>query len=244
MLQLFSWRSLQTPLKQRSCYFPMIDPKAFHWGCDQIFTNTDSIWWKEALKHMEKTCSALLPISLRVPDVVQLCTWSFSRFIFWKDWWSSNLSSCFPWFLRYLTGNRLKTLEVGVFSGLTTLDTLWVICCWNGHGKHFVHFHSSLVSFKVFKSNKSKKARKKTQLPQYGHGSLLVSIITCRHFVLPILLSRASDKFTSFAFQNLSDDFWVRAYRFDFASRGRPRVWSMSAVGFLTFIFRGFGRAV
>ena len=40
----------------------------------------------------------------------------------------------------------------------------------------------------------------------------------------------------------LFDDFWVRAYRFDFAPRRRSRALSMWTVDFLAFNFRHFGR--
>ena len=40
----------------------------------------------------------------------------------------------------------------------------------------------------------------------------------------------------------LFDDFWVRAYRFDFAPRRWPRARSMETVDFLAFNFRQFGR--
>ena len=40
----------------------------------------------------------------------------------------------------------------------------------------------------------------------------------------------------------LFDDFWVRAYRFDFAPRRRPRARSTKTVDFLAFNFRNFGR--
>ena len=40
----------------------------------------------------------------------------------------------------------------------------------------------------------------------------------------------------------LFDDFWVRAYRFDFAPRRRPRARSIWTVNFLAFNFRHFGR--
>ena len=41
---------------------------------------------------------------------------------------------------------------------------------------------------------------------------------------------------------NMFDDFWVRAYRFDFAPRRRPRARSIKTVDFLAFNFRQFGR--
>ena len=58
----------------------MIDPKAFHGGYNQIFTNTDLIWWKESLKHKDRTCSDFFITRVRVLDLVQLFTWNLYVF--------------------------------------------------------------------------------------------------------------------------------------------------------------------